>query len=106
MKIFTVKTALENHSQIGQIIQETNHFIILTTEIDHQTKEIQEIHHRTDIVDHTLETLNIEIFIGDQTQIDQTILLIPIPIHSLEIDTNHLTDHETHRTIEIEIFLK
>ena len=105
IKISTVIITPENHSRIAQIIQETNHLITLTTEVDHQIKEIHEIPHKTDIVDHTVEILNIEIIIHDQTQIDQIIRLIPVPILILGIDTIQMTDHETHRTIDIEIIL-
>ena len=97
--------ALENHSQLAQIIQKTNHRITLTTEVDHQIKETCEILHKTDIVDHTVKILNIEIIIHDQTQIDRIILLIPVPIHTLEIDTIQMIDHEIHRTIDMEIIL-
>ena len=71
IKIITVIIALENHFQTAQIVQEINHLIILTTEVDHQTKGIHKIPHKTDIVDNTIEILNIEIIIHDQTQTDQ-----------------------------------
>ena len=54
-KTFIVTIALENHYQIAQIIQEINHLITLTTEVDHQIKEIHESPHKIDIVDHTVE---------------------------------------------------
>ena len=93
LKISTVIIALENYFQIAQFIQEINHFIIVTTEVDHQIKEICEILHKTDMVDHRIEILNIEIIIDDQTQIYRTILLIPVPIYTLEIDTIQMTGH-------------
>ena len=92
-----------NHFQIAQIIQEINHLITLTTEVDHQIKEIHEIPHKTDIVDHTVEKLNIEITDHHQTQIDRTIRLIKAPIHILGIDNIQIIDQETHRAIDTEI---
>ena len=59
--------------------------------------------HKTDIVDQIVEILNIEIIIRDQTQTDQSIRLIPVPIHILGIDTIQMIDQETHRTIGTEI---
>ena len=100
MKTFTVIIALENQFQIAQIIQEINLLITLTSEVDHQIKETHEVPHKTDIVDQTVETLNIEIIIHDQSQIDRTIRLIPVPIHILGIDTIQMIDQETHRTID------
>ena len=73
MRISTKIIALENHFQIAQIIQEASHLIFVITEIDHQIKEIHEILHKTDIGDHTVEILNIKIFIPDQIQIERTI---------------------------------
>ena len=105
IKISTKTLALENHFQIDQIIQEINHLIFLVTEIDHQSKEVHEILHKTVIVDHTVELLNIKRFIHDQIQIERTIFLIPVPIHTLELDTIQMTDHEIHCTIDIEIIL-
>ena len=66
-KTFTIIIALENYFQIAQIIQEINHLITLFTEEDHQTKKIHEIPHKIDIVDHTVEILNIEITVHNQT---------------------------------------
>ena len=102
-KIFIVTTALENHYQIAQTIQEINQIIILTTEVDYQIKEIHEIPHNIDIVDHTVEITIIEIIIHVQTQTDRTIRLIPFPIHILGIDTTQMIDQEIHHTIDIEI---
>ena len=101
-KTFIVTKALENHSQIAQIIQEINQNITLTTELDHQIKN-QEIAHKIDIVDHTVEKSIIEIIIHDQTQTDRIIRLIPVPIHILGIDTFHMIDQETHHTIDTEM---
>ena len=101
-KIFIVTTALENHYQVAQTIQEINHLISLTTEADHQIKEIHEIPHNIDIVDHTVEITLIEIIIHVQTQTDSTIRLIPVPIHILGIDTTQMIDQEIHHTIDIE----
>ena len=103
IKIITVIIALENHYQLAQIIQEINHLITLTTEVDHQIKEIHEIPHKTDIVDHTAKILNIEIIIHDQTQKDRFFRLIPVHIHILGLDNIQMTDQETDRTTNIEI---
>ena len=95
---FTVTIALESHSQIAQIIQEINYLIPLTTELDHQIKEIHEIPHKIDIVDHTVQIHIIEIIIHDQTQTDRIIRLIPVLIHILGLDTIQMIDQETHHT--------
>ena len=102
-KTYIVTIALENHSQIAQTIQEINHPITLTTDVDHQIKEIHEIPHKIDIVDHTVKITIIEIFIHDQTQTDTITRLKPVPIHTLGIDTIQMIDQETHHTIDIEI---
>ena len=77
--------------------------MILTTQVDHQIKEIHEIPHKIDIVDHTAEIPIIEIIIHDHTQSDKIIRLIPVPIHILGIDTIQMIDQETHHTIDTEI---
>ena len=56
-----------------------------------------------DIIDHTVKTPSIKIVIHDQTQIDQTIRLIPVPIHILGIDNLQMIDQETHHTKDTEI---
>ena len=43
---------------------------LITTEVDHQIKEIHEIPHKKDRVDHIVELPIIEIIIHDQTQTD------------------------------------
>ena len=103
IKLLTVIIALKNHFQTAQIIQKINHLITLTTEVDHQTKEIHVISHKTSIVDQIVEILNIEIIIRNQTQTDQIIRLIPIPIRTLGLDTIQLIDQKIHRTIDTEI---
>ena len=102
-KKFIVTTALENHYQIPHTTQEINHLIILTTEVDHQIKEIHEAPHKIDTVDHTVEITIIEVFIHIQTQTDRIIGLIPVPIHILGIDTTQMINPETRHTIDIEI---
>ena len=49
----------------------------------HQTKEIHEISHKTDIVDKTVEIISIEIAIQDQIQTDLNFRLITAPIRIL-----------------------
>ena len=102
-KTFTVIIALEKHFQIAETFHETNHHTTPTTGVDHQIKEDHEIPHKTDIVDHIVEIINIEIIIDNQTQIDRTIRLIPLSIHILGIDTIQMIDQETHRTKDTEI---
>ena len=80
-----------------------NQLITLITEVDHQTKEIHVISHKTDIVDQKAEILNIEKIIHNQTQTDQIIRLIPVTIHILGMDNIQMIDQEIHRTIDIEI---
>ena len=99
-KIYIVKTALENHFQIIQIIQETNHFITLVIEVDRQNKEIHEISHKIDIVDQIVKIISIETTTHDQIQTEEN---IPVPIQILGIDTIQTIDHEIHHTIETEI---
>ena len=77
-----------NHFQVTQIIRETNHFITLVIEADHQSKKIHENSHKIDIVDQIVKTIIIETTIHDQTP---------------GIDTIQTIDHETHLTIEIGI---
>ena len=100
---FTVIIVQKNQFQIVRTIQEINHLMILITEADHQTKEIHEISHKTDIVDQIVEITSIEIYIHDQAQTDQIIHLIPVPIHTLGIDTIPKIDQEIHHTKNIEI---
>ena len=72
-------------------------------EDDHQIKEIHEISHKTDKVDHIVETVNIEITIQDQIQTDLNFRLMPVPIQLLEIEIIQMIDLETLHTIVIEI---
>ena len=103
IKTFTVIiSSQENHFQTAHLIQEINHLTTLTTEVDHQTKEIHVISHKIDIVDQIVEILNIKIIIHDQTQIDQVIRLIPVSFHTLGIDTVQMIDQEIHHTIDTE----
>ena len=53
-----------------QITLENNHLIIQIIEDDHQRKKFHEISHKTDIVDQTVEIVNIERTIHDQIQTD------------------------------------
>ena len=89
--MYIVTTALVNHFQIFQIIQETNDPIILVLEVDHQNKEIHENSHKTDIVDQIVKIIKIETTLHDQIQTEE-ICLIPVPIHLLGIDTFRTID--------------
>ena len=102
MRKFTEIMVLENHFQTVRRIPDTNHLITLITEADHQNKEIHKNSHNTDIVDQIVEIISIELTIHDQTPTDQNIRLIPVPIHTLGIDTNPMIDQEIQRTIDIE----
>ena len=73
----------------------------LTTEEDHQTKQIHGISHKTDIVDQIVEIISIERTIHVQVQTDQIIRLKPVPIHTLGIGTIPMIDQETPRTKEV-----
>ena len=101
-KIYIVTAALVNHFQIIQIIQETNHLILLVLQVDLQNKEIHEISHKIDIVDQIVKLISIETTIHDQIQSEENICLITVPIQILGIDTIQTIDHETHHTIETE----
>ena len=105
IRIFTSIIVLENHFQTVQIVQEINHLTTLITEADHRNKEIHVISHNTDIVDQKVEILSIEITIHDQTRTDQIVRLIPVPIHTLGIDTIQMIDQEIHRTIDKGVIL-
>ena len=94
-KIYIVKTALVNHSQIIQITQETNRPITLIIEVDHQNKEIYKNSHKTDIVDQIAKITSIETTIHDQIQTEENCLI-------LGIDTIQTIDHVIHHAIGIE----
>ena len=97
-----VTTALENHFQILQIIQETNHLIDLVIEVDHQNKEIHEVSHKIDIVDQIVKIFSIETTIHNQIQTKDNIRLMLVPIQFLGIETIQTIEHEIHHTIEKE----
>ena len=101
-KIYIVLTALVNHSQIIQVIQETNHPITPVIEVNHQNKEIHEISHKVDIVAQIAKTISIETTIHVQIQSEENIHLIPVPIQTLGKDTTQKIDHEIHHAIGIE----
>ena len=66
-------------------------------------KKINKISQKIDIVDQIVEKISIEITIHDQIRTDQNIHLIPVPTHSLEIDTIAMIDQEIHRKIDLEV---
>ena len=100
-KIYTVITALVNHSQIIQFTQKIDHPITLVIEVDHQNNEIHEISHKIDTFDQIAKRTSIETTIHNQIQTEQN-FLIPIPIQILGIDTIQMIDHVIHHTLEIE----
>ena len=91
-KTFIVTIVQGNHLQITQITLNNNHFIIRIIEDDHQTKEINEISHKTDIVDQTVVIVSIEIISEDHIQIDLNFRLKPVPIQIIEIDIIQMID--------------
>ena len=101
-KTFIVKIAQENHFQITPITLDNNHLIIRIIEEDHHTKEIHEVFHKTDIVDHIVEIVNIKITIEDQIQTNLNFCLMPFPIQFLEIEIIQIITLETLNTIVIE----
>ena len=98
-KTFIVVIVQENHFQMIQITLDNNHLIIQIIEDDYQIKEI----HKTDIVDQTVEIVNIEITIHDQTQTDLNFRLMPVAFQILGIEIIQIVDLETLHTIEIEM---
>ena len=108
IKIYPTKTFIliivqARDFQITQITLDSNHPIIQIIEDDHHTKEIHEISHKTDIVDHIVEVVNIEITIQDQIHTKLNFHLIPVPIQILGIETIQTIDLETLHTFDIEI---
>ena len=90
----------ENHFQLTQITQETNHHITQIIEVDRPNKQIQEISHKIDIADRIAKITRITIH--DRLQTQQNLFLHPVPIQTQGIDTFSIIDHETHHTTEIE----
>ena len=93
----------KNHFQITLITLDNNHLTDLTIEGDLHIKEIHKISHKIDIVDQTIEAINIEITTQDQIPTETTISLIPVPIQTLKIDIIQIIDLETPDIREIEI---
>ena len=88
--------------QITPISLDNNHPIIRIIEKDHLSKEIHEISHSADRVDHIVEIVSIKITIQDQIQTNPNFLLKPDPIKILEIEIIQIIDLETLHTIDIE----
>ena len=95
--MYTAIIVLENHFQAIETTLEINHDITLVIEVDHPKKEIHEISQKIDIVDRIVETT-----IHGQIRTQHNLFQHPVPIQVQEIDTFPTTDHEIHRTIEIE----
>ena len=102
-KTFIVIIVQENHFQTTPITLDNNHPVIQIIEDDQHTKEIHEISLKTDIVDHIVEIVNIEITIQDQIQTNLNYRLIPVPIQIQGIEVIQTIDLETLHTIDIEI---
>ena len=92
----------ENLFQLTQNTLENIHLKIRNIEDDRQIKATNEISHKTDTVDQTVEIVNIEITIQDQIQTDRKFCIMPVLIHVLEIDIIQLIDLETLYKKEIE----
>ena len=92
-KTYTVTTALENHSQVIQIIHESNHHITQVIELDLQNNEIHEISHKTDIVDQIVKIIDTETSIHDRTRTEEN--MIPVPTQILGIDTIPTIDNRS-----------
>ena len=113
-KTFTVTINQENQSLITIIPLDNNHLTEITIAVDLQIKEIHEISHKIDIVDQTVETINIEITIQDQNQTEvitqntTEIVQIQTPeldiIRTIVLEILHLTVTETAKTIGIDNF--
>ena len=113
-KTFTVTINQENQSLITIIPLDNNHLTEITIAVDLQIKEIHEISHKIDIVDQTVETINIEITIQDQNQTEvitqntTEIVQIQTPeldiIRTIVLEILHLTVTETTKTIGIDNF--
>ena len=95
----------ENPFQINATTLDNNHPIIQIIEEYHHTKEIHRISHKTGIVDHIVEIVNIKITIQDQFQINPIFPFKTDPIQILEIEFIQIIDLETLLTIDIEIIL-
>ena len=104
-KTFIVIIVQENYFQITATTLDNNHPIIQTIEDDHHTKEIRTISHKTGIVDHIVEIVNIKITIQDQIQINPNFRLMTDHIQILGIEIFQIIDLETLHTIDIEIIL-
>ena len=68
-------------------------------------QRIYKISHKTDIVDQTVEKINIETNIQERIQAELNFRLKPVPIHTLAIDTIPMIDQTTPHIIEIEFIL-
>ena len=100
IKTFIVIVVRENQFQITLNTLDNNHPIIRMIEEDHHTKEIHKNSRKTDLVDHIVEIVNIEITTQDQIQTNLNFRLMPVPIQILEVEIIHL---ETLHSIDIEI---
>ena len=108
IKLYPTKTIIviivqENHFQITQTTLDSNHPIIQIIEDDHHIKENHQFSHKTGIVNHIVEIVNIEINIQDQIQVNLNFCLIPVPIQILRKEIIQKIDLETLHTIDIEI---
>ena len=83
---------------------DNNYATDITIVEDLQIKKIHKISHKTDIIDQTVKTIDIELIIQDQIQVIATIRtsLKTIPVQTLVIDTIQTIDPETPHTVETE----
>ena len=68
-------------------------------------QKTHKISHKTDIVDHIVELVNLKITIQDQIQTNPNFRLMPDPIQILEIKIIQIIDLEIPHTIDKEIIL-
>ena len=88
IKTKTIIIVQENHFQITIIPLDNNYLTEITTAKNLHIKEIRESSHKTDKVNQTVKTINIEIIIQDQTQTEViTVITIEI-VHIQTPDTD------------------
>ena len=103
-KTFTVIIVQENHLVITIMSLDNTSTTDITIVEDLLIKEIHEISHKIDIVDQTVKTINVEIIIQDQTEIEATIQITTgiVQTQTPKTDINRMIAVETSHTIETE----
>ena len=103
-KTFTVIIIHENYFLITIMSLDNTHTTDITIVEDLLIKEVHEISRKIDIVDQTVKTINVEIIIQDQTEIEATIQIITgiVQTQTPETDIIQMIALETPQTIETE----